>query len=404
MQILRKARIQVGLVTILLASVWGTYVTSAAQAEEIKPTVYAEWKDPSSGSTYYNWSGSDGEKYTNKVIVSTNDGKWAQLNDKFARISTDYSKLSSYPELSIDFSNASAVDLFDYINPLYLDTTAQAAVRGLNYDISPDGKWGLYRTSNFGAEMSANGKSVYSTKLHSYFLKNMATGEIQEWISSLRSVTVYWLADSKLLVAQYSPEAKQKEISTYDPATGETKQLVLGTLYVYSDKEQKLLFTKNEPWRIPWVYDLKTGRSSLATKTEQENLYAWIDPRPTTKAPDNLDMKTLPVIDLPIHRLYEHEVMTSQGSELVPFTFVKDGEKYIPLHSLVSKFSLSIGLREGNMYDYQYKLTGASDQTVILDRNNSYMFQFRLYVTPEVLEKVGLEDVTVRTDMKGVIK
>ncbi|MNP40664.1 hypothetical protein D3C76_1343170 [compost metagenome] len=117
-----------------------------------------------------------------------------------------------------------------------------------------------------------------------------------------------------------------------------------------------------------------------------------------------MDIESLPIIELPIRRMYEHEVITKQGSALVPFTFVKDGTTYIPLRYILPKFNLSVGQREGDMYDFQYKLTGASGQNVTLDRNNSRVFQFRLYVTPEVLEKVGLQDVTVKTDMEAVMK
>ncbi|OAB46123.1 hypothetical protein [Paenibacillus glacialis] len=403
MQLLRRIRSQVGLATILMVSVWITYVTPIAQAEDNKPTINAEWKDPSSGSTYYNWSGSDGDKYSNKVIVSTNDGKWARLSEKFRSIYMD-PYVSPNPMLNINSGNATEGDLFDYLLPLYLDTTNNVAVRGQVYRISPDEKWGLYQTLDFGAEMSSDGKTAQNTQLHSYFIKNMTTGQIQEWKSSTQYATVYWLPDSKLLVAHYSEVANQKEISTFDPATGKTKQLVFGKLYQYSDQEQKLVYVKNEPKRLQWIYDLKTGKSSLLTKTEEEKLYSWKDPCPTTKAPDKLDIKTLPVIDLPIRNLYEYEVVTSHGSELVPYAFVTEGKTYIPLRPIVSKFKLSVGQREGDMYNYKYKLTGPTGQIVTLDRTNSRVFQFRLLVTPEVLEKVGLQGVTVKPLIPAVIK
>jgi hypothetical protein len=402
MRSLQNIKIKTLVVMILLASVWGTSVTTVLKAEENKPTIKAEWKDISTGSTYYNWNSIENDQYLNKVIVSTSDGNWARLDDKFMSIYMGW-KETSNPRLSNHYGSVSDGELFYYL-PLYLDTTQMIAVRGNLYDISPDGNWGIYETNDFGAQKSTDGKTAQSTSLHSYFLKNMKTGELQEWMSSSQYVSLYWLADSTLLVNQYSSIAKQKAISTFNPATGKKNELVLGRIYSYSERDQKFEFVKNEPKRLPWIYDLKTGQSSLITKSEEDKFFSWKDPRPTTKAPDNLDIAALPVIDLPIRHLYEHEVVTSQGSELVPFTFVKEGKTFIPLLSILSKFNLSVGQREGAMYDYQYILTGPTGQTVTLDRNNSRVFQFRLFVTPEILEKVGLQDVTVKTEMTAVIK
>ncbi|MEC0092789.1 hypothetical protein [Paenibacillus macquariensis] len=402
MHLLKKTRLQVGLATLLMVSVLGAYVAPVAQAEDNTTTIRAEWTDTNSGSTYYNWSSVENDQYLSKVIVSTNDGKWAQLDDKFTSIN-GYSKETTNPTLSNRLANISEGDLF-YFLPLYLDTTQKVAVKGNLYDISPDGKWGKYETTDFGAGKSSDGKTAQYNQLHSYFLKNMTTGELQEWISSSQYVGLNWLADSTLLVNQYSPVAKQKAISTYDPATGKKKELVLGKLYRYSEKDQNFVFVKNEPKRLPWKYDLLTGKSRLLTKIEEEKIYEWDDTRPTTKAPNNLDIKTLPVIDLPIRNLYEHEVMTTQGSELVPYAFEKEGKTFIPLFSILSKFKLSVGQREGDMYDYRYKLTGPTGQVITLDHNNSRVFQFRLFVTPEVLEKVGLQEVTVKPLIPPVIK
>jgi len=395
MHLLKKTRLQVGLATLLMVSVLGAYVTPVAQAEDNTTTIRAEWTDINTGSTYFNWRSVENDQYLSKVIMSTNDGKWARLDDKFRSINTG-SKPTDNPRLSSGFATNDV--------PIYLDSAQKVAVRGNIYNISPDGKWGLYETNDLGAEKSLDGKTVQSTSLHSYFLKNMITGELQEWISSSEYVGLNWLADSTLLVNQYSPVAKQKTISTYDPATGKKKELVLGKLYSYSEKDQNFVFVKNEPKRLPWKYDLLTGKSSLLTKKEEEKIYEWKDTRPTTKAPDNLDVKTLPVIDLPIRNMYEYEVVTSQGSELVPYAFEKEGKTFIPLLSIVSKFKLSVGQREGDMYDYRYKLTGPTGQTMILDRNNSRVFQFRLFVTPEVLEKIGLQEVTVKPLIPAVIK
>lgn len=401
MHLLKKTRLQVGLAAMLIVSVLGTYVAPVAQAEDNTTTIRAEWTDINTGTTYFNWSTVENDQYLSKVIVSTNDGKWAQLDDKFAYINA-YPKETTTPRLSNLLSNISAGDLFYYL-PLYLDTTRKVAVKGNLYDISPDGKWGIYETSDFGAEKSPDGKTAQYMQLHSYFLKNMTTGELQEWISSSQYVGLNWLANSTLLVNEYSPVAKQKAISTYDPATGKKNELVLGTINSYSEKDQTFVFAKNEPKRLSWIFDLTTGKSRLLTEGERE-LYTWSDPRPTTTAPDNLDVAALPIMDVPIHDLYEHEVITSQGSELVPYAFEKEGKTFIPLRSILSSFNLSVGPREGDMYDYQYKLTGPTGQSMTLDRNNSRVFQFRLFVTPEVLEKVGLQEVTVKPLIPAVIK
>ncbi|OAB48340.1 hypothetical protein [Paenibacillus antarcticus] len=402
MHLLKKTRLQVGLATMLMVSVLGAYVAPEVQAEDNTTTIRAEWTDINTGRTYFNWSSVENDQYLSKVIVSTNDGKWARLDDKFTSINS-FSKETTKPTLSNRLASISGGDLFYYL-PLYLDTTREVAVRGNLYDISPDRKWGVFESTDFGTEKSSDGKTAQYNQLHSYFLKNMITGELQEWISSSQYVGLNWLADSTLLVNQYSPVAKQKAISTYDPATGKKKELVLGKLYRYSEKDQNFVFVKNEPKRLPWKYDLLTGKSSLLTKKEEEKIYEWNDTRPTMKAPDNLDVKMLPIIDLPIRNMYEYEVVTSQGSELVPYAFEKEGKTFIPLLSLVSKFKLSVGQREGDMYDYRYKLTGPTGQTMILDRNNSRVFQFRLFVTPEVLEKIGLQEVTVKPLIPAVIK
>ncbi len=403
MQLFRNTRIHACLATLLLASAWGAYVAPVAQAEENTTTIRAEWEDPTTGSTYYNWSSMQNDQYLSKVIVSTKDGKWAQLNDKFGYIYSDTRNMK-YPYLSTIRGTDPEGELFGFGSPLYLNMDQNEAVRGNKYDVSPDGKWGLYSTNNTGAQKTLNGKYVSSIALHSYFLKNMSTGVLQEWKSSSQYVSLYWLADSTLLVNEYSPVAKQKAISTYDPVTGKKKELVLGKIDSYSEKDHTFVFAKNEPKRLPWIFDLKTGKSRLLTEDEREKLYTWSDTRPTTKVPDNLDVPALPIIDLPIHHLYEHEVITSQGSELVPYAFVKEGTTFVPLRSIVSSFNLIVGQREGDMYDYQYKLTGPTGQSMTLDRNNSRVFQFRLFVTPEVLEQVGLQDVTVKPLIPGVIK
>lgn len=391
--------LHIGAMTLLFTALLGSSINSEALAKESdeQTRISAEWIDPELGTTYYNWSHYDGMSYESKVIISSSDGQWSRLPDKY----TSVAKLHGRQGLNL----SEAWVISDLPQPFYalpyrtsltLDTKNDRVIKGHTYDLSPDGKWGLLETYNPIAQLSLDGVSVNNGQMHSYLLKNLKTGVITEWMTVQESVRFEWLPDNTLLVNRYVPKEKQREIYKYNPETDTSKRLVLGTLSGYSEKSQLIMFSYNEPKRKSWVFDLRSGRIRAYKSPQDDNHFTWTDDRPKVETPKALDIEKLPINDLPVVNLGEHEIVTAKGSVYVPFSFVSKGDTYIPIQPLLEKLQLQVGPREGNSYNYQYTVTG-NGLSVVFDRHNSQVFQFRLFVTPEGLEKLGYSDNTIRS-------
>jgi hypothetical protein len=395
-QIHRGLRINV--VALLMAALIGSLINTEALANEsdVQTRISAEWIDSETGNIYYNWMFFDGKGFNNKVIYLSPDGKWSRLADRFSSIlkRTEWSKPHLWemgqPGFSDDFY------AFGVWIPLTLDTKNNRIVRAHTYDLSPNGKWGLSVTLNPTGQLALDGKSIYNGQVYSYFLKDIKTGTIHEWMTVQKFSGIQWLPDNTLMVNRFNPKEEQNEIFKYDPATNITKRLVLGTLYGFSKKSQLLHFVYNEPKRMPWVYDLQTGHIRSYKATQDDQAFVWTDDRPKAEAPVDLNIAELPVTEVSVVNLDEHEVVTAEGSAFVPFSFIAEGETYIPLQPLLNKFQIQVGLREGNSFDYQFTAT-RDGKSVSFDRHNSRVFQFRLFITPTGLQKLGLSDITVRS-------
>ncbi|WP_342478481.1 hypothetical protein NYE24_08705 [Paenibacillus sp. FSL H7-0350] len=360
---------------------------TAHAAEKIE--VYDSYTSKSSNVQLYSVSQLDGNQFINAVIARQPDGTYAKWPEAFQHF------------WKYDSGNLQLTGMDDPEQAYVYDTQSQSIVRKSEYTLSPDGSWGVLERSRY--ERQPEG---YVAKFGDQYLRNSATGKVSVYYSTQRYYNARWINQHTLLESGYNEAARQNVISTFDPSTGKRQELLKGTLNNLNLSKGLLQYVKNEPKRLPWIYNLKDGSSRLVKDNrELEALFpAPPSSRPEVNFPKNMVLKDLPAADMPITLAYEYNVNLDGKSVDVPTVFTKGGQEWIPVKPLAAALGwkievMNISATGDPSAAYIYKITNGSNHTV-LTPVNSFNSASRLYIAPAQIKELEYKSVKVTPYLK----
>ncbi|MGZ9585561.1 hypothetical protein [Paenibacillus marinisediminis] len=352
--------------------------------------------DKEDGTIYYvvEPAGSHDRSY---IVERTPDGTLMRWEDKYEAI---YNAGGRQPIVSV---NASEMGVkYDYNQTYYYDTQDDKMHQGQFFNSSPDGKWGVTKQILWHSANSAEDGRTHISMEKSYWLKNNATGEINEWFSSYNTSPIYWMPDNKLLVERYSEQAKQNEIDIYDPVTNHWSFVKYASLRGYNANSNSMIYTLNEPKRTEHVYDFKTQRSHVLTgQVERDQITSSAEEE--YKDLPQLDKKlitmSLPVKSIALVHDQYHVVHIGGQDVAVDYIFNKNDNSWIPVKPLLDALGWKLEVQETSGKQSQYVIT--SDQGRIeLTPDNSLIVKDRLFITPSQLQSLGYSNVSVTANVK----
>ncbi|MEK3716152.1 hypothetical protein [Paenibacillus sp. FSL R7-0333] len=360
---------------------------TAHAAEKIE--VYDSYTSKSSNVQLYSVSQLDGNQFINAVIARQPDGTYSKWPEAFQHFRKS------------DSGNLQLTGMDDPEQAYVYDTQSQSIMRKSEYALSPDGRWGVLERSRY--ERQPEG---YIAKFNDQYLRNTATGKVSVYYSTQRYYNARWINQHTLLESGYNEAAKQNVISTYDPSTGKRQELLRGTLNNWNLSKGLLQYVKNEPKRLPWIYNLKDGSSRLVKDArELEALFpAAPSSRPEVTFPKGMLLKELPVTELPITLAYEHNLNLDGKSVDVSTIFTKGGQEWIPVKPLAAALGwkievMNISATGDPSAAYIYKITNGSNHAV-LTPVNSFNSASRLYIAPAQLKELGYKSIKVTPYVK----
>ncbi|OMF84918.1 hypothetical protein [Paenibacillus sp. FSL R7-0337] len=360
---------------------------TAHAAEKIE--VYDSYTSKSSNVQLYSVSQLDGNQFINAVIARQPDGTYAKWPEAFQHF------------WKYDSGNLQLTGMDDPEQAYVYDTQSQSIVRKSEYTLSPDGSWGVLERSRYERQPAG-----YIAKFGDQYLRNSATGKVSVYYSTQRYYNARWINQHTLLESGYNEAARQNVISTFDPSTGKRQELLKGTLNNLNLSKGLLQYVKNEPKRLPWIYNLKDGSSRLVKDNrELEALFpAPPSSRQEVNFPKDMVLKDLPAADMPITLAYEYNVNLDGKSVDVPTVFTKGGQEWIPVKPLAAALGwkievMNISATGDPSAAYIYKITNGSNHTV-LTPVNSFNSASRLYIAPAQIKELEYKSVKVTPYLK----
>jgi hypothetical protein len=337
------------------------------------------WHDEISGYDVYNLSPGN-EKVTEQTVLlhRPDQEEWLRLEEIIQSLWRPYEDHS--------FPGAWVREKGKRFNPYesyHYDILNNRLILGKQYEISPNEKWGIQYNDYFGDH----------GRIKSYLLKNMEDGSITECFTTNQSTWYYWLPDSTVLFCTFSTEEKQNVIYIFDPETKKIEKLVSGSLRAYDRDRNKILFVKNEPMRKSWVMDLSTG-----TEVQEDNVdsfYPSFDTGKVPLPPLDLDLNSIKVILPERITQYEHEMQIGEEAINLPFVFEKDNREYIPLRPLMDPLGIKVNIKQLDYQTREYQVS-YQENKFTLSGDEFINYRWQLFVTPDVLKKLGLREFTVR--------
>lgn len=332
--------------------------------------INSSFHDELSGKDFYLFYTSN--IYNRKIIVHD------PIKDQWNRIEGNYLWFSGgYHDLFPTISK-------DVIDQYYYDTVNNKIVEGNQYLKSDNGKWGYLIETTYD-----NGKREH------VFLKNFVNGDIFLLYETNNSYRIFWTRDNQLLINRYSETAKQNEIVLYSPENREYHEVTLGTIRRFSPEQHLILYVKNEPRRLEWLYDLSTNQERLAgDEDENHQWFSHYSYKQPPMPPEDLDIDNLEVIKPTFEVDNEHKLIFNDQEIPVFYTFTKEGKTFIPVRSLMKPFNIRVTFNqnENDLISYENSLQ--------LNDENSVIFHNRLFVTPEVLEFIGIPSFTIQSNQE----
>ncbi|MEK3878643.1 hypothetical protein [Paenibacillus sp. FSL M7-0420] len=360
---------------------------TAHAAEKIE--VYDSYTSKSSNVQLYSVSQLDGNQFINAVIARQPDGTYSKWPEAFQHFRKS------------DSGNLQLTGMDDPEQAYVYDTQSQSIMRKSEYTLSPDGRWGVLERSRY--ERQPEG---YVAKFNDQYLRSTVTGKVSVYYSIQQYYNARWINQHTLLESGYNEAARQNVISTYDPSTGKRQELLKGTLNNWNLTKGLLQYVKNEPKRLPWIYNLKDGSSRLVKDTrELEALFpAPPSSRPEVTFPKGMLLKELPVTEMPITLAYEHNLNLDGKSVDVSTVFTKGGQEWIPVKPLAAALGwkievMNISATGDPSAAYIYKVTNGSSHAV-LTPVNSFNSASRLYIAPAQLKELGYKSIKVTPYVK----
>lgn len=343
------------------------------------------FRDPNTGAIYYNVTRTDDKGFDQRVVVKTTDGQWKQWDEKIRRMVT----AAEQNEPLLDTTYQDSVEGgMQYA----FDPNDQEVVKGKWFEPSPNGEWGLHQRKYTVIGEQGGRKPVYS-----YLLKNNKTGATKEWLQTNQYAQATWLHDNRIVYSHISEKAKQEVIFVYNPANGKTERVVHGNLKGIHPDSGLIVYSENKPERPLFLYDLNKGVSKPIKDWAEAETYL---PKPaeardaTADLPEDFDLDAIPVEKLPVKVRAAYTVVLDDAKVGVPVAFEEQGQMRIPLKPLAESLGWSIAKLQAKAPDYRFKVTNGS-KSVVLNSGNSLLQEGSLYITPEMIGKLGYKSVQV---------
>lgn len=343
------------------------------------------FRDPNTGAIYYNVTRTDDKGFDQRVVVKTTDGQWKQWDEKIRRMVT----AAEQNEPLLDTTYQDSVEGgMQYA----FDPNDQEVVKGKWFEPSPNGEWGLHQRKYTVIGEQGGRKPVYS-----YLLKNNKTGATKEWLQTNQYAQATWLHDNRIVYSHISEKAKQEVIFVYNPANGKTERVVHGNLKGIHPDSGLIVYSENKPERPLFLYDLNKGVSKPIKDWAEAETYL---PKPaeardaTADLPQDFDLDAIPVEKLPVKVRAAYTVVLDDAKVGVPVAFEEQGQMRIPLKPLAESLGWSIAKLQAKAPDYRFKVTNGS-KSVVLNSGNSLLQEGSLYITPEMIGKLGYKSVQV---------
>lgn len=344
------------------------------------------FRDPNTGAIYYNVTRTDDKGFDQRVVVKTTDGQWKQWDEKIRRMYT----ATEQNEPLLDTTYQDSVEGgMQYA----FDPNDQEVVKGKWFETSPNGEWGLHQRKYTVTGEQGGRKPVYS-----YLLKNNKTGATKEWLQTNQHAQATWLHDNRIVYSHISEKAKQEVIFVYNPANGKTERVVHGNLRGIHPDSGLIVYSENKPERPLFLYDLNKGVSKPIKDWAEAETYL---PKPaeardaTADLPEDFDLDAIPVEKLPVKVRAAYTVVLDNAKVGVPVAFEEQGQMRIPLKQLAESLGWSIAKLPAKAPDYRFKVTNGS-KSVVLNSGNSLLQEGSLYMTPEIIGKLGYKSVQVQ--------
>ncbi|WP_089610033.1 hypothetical protein [Dehalobacterium formicoaceticum] len=342
------------------------------------------WHDDNSNYDIYNLRPRN-EKVTDNAVIMHNldQDEWVRLEERFCVL---YKPLKPYDVKLPEAWIAKKGEKFNpYIN-YYYDIGNNRLILGKQYQISPDEKWGLQYNDYYGS----------GGRTKSFLLKNLENGTIEErpeLVNPGDYSRFYWLPDSTILFYKYSQNERQNVIYIFYPETKEFKKVISGSLYAYDGKTNQILFVKNEPKRENWTLDLSTRLEKREMNWER----FYLSPDEASKvpiSPEDLQMAGLKVITPEETVRYEHEIGISDQVIPVPYVFKRENKEFIPLRPLMESLGIKININQLGSFVWEYQVS-YREKKFTLSEGEYINYKWQLFVTPDVLKKMGLPEFTI---------
>jgi hypothetical protein len=374
----RKVRMKRGLLIVIMVVMLMCFPIASFAADWNNYWV-SGWQDANSGYAIYNLSPLN-DRVKDQIVLLHNPG-----TDDWVRLEASIRSL--WPVDGENFPRAWVIEGEKAFNPYahyHYDLLNNQLILGKQYQLSPNKKWGLQYNDYYASP---------GIRIKSFLLKNMEQGSIDEWLTTGYSTWYYWLPDNTLMFCTYSTEEKQNVIYRFDPAAESLAKVVSGSLYAYNEKHNQILFVKNEPQRKNRVLDLSTG-----LQVQTDNIASFYPASETAKVPlppEDLDLAGLKVLSPERVVQYEHEMQIGEESIPLPYVWQKGEQEFIPLRPLLQPLRINININQladgGKLYQVLYR-----GKKFNLARDEYINYQWQLFVTPEVLVKMGLPEFVIK--------
>ncbi|MBB6730748.1 hypothetical protein [Cohnella zeiphila] len=366
----------------------------AAAAGLSADDVYYSFTDARTGESFYNISRplSDNAR-DDRVLMLGADGAWELLPESIQAVwqanRFDYASVYLKPGALKTFDGA------------YYDTASDELVDGNLYENSPNGKWGFKYIIHYGMFANPQIHGWYYSKRIAVLLKSNLNGVVRQIGDYPSQPEYFWLPDGTILEQRYSEQDSQNEVVRIDPASGQAKRLVLGSLRAYENGQNTFVFARNEPTRTPFLYDVGTGRIQAADKKEAAARIEKFRHRGSgasnpnqaepPKVPADLDLDSLPVAPMTQRQQTEGTVIADGQRIQVPYLFFGlDRELYVPVLPLVDSLGWQTektsDSNSGEGYSFTIK-TARHD--IIANKENSQVLDGRLFVRLKDIQAAG---------------
>lgn len=363
--------------------------SQATQIPELKWDFRADFYDKGTGRAYYNASAYDGEQFYNRTVFRDSSGKWNALEEGIT-VTWDY---------DLEKPILLGEGLGDFLDGLFstvYDPAQGTGTTGVFFTGSKDSRSGLHYIKNYDMGQDAQ-QNWYSTSYFSVFLRT-GDGVIKEVDGTHLRPGFIPMPDGRVLAVQYSTTAKMKEILIIDPGTGSKKHLIYASLDYYDAEGGRLLINYNKPGRPNAVYTLTDGKARPATELDMKEFSSLADqryqapmPNASTKPPADLQPQNLPVTQIQIHD--QITARATIGGQVVhlTFVFIQNGRTMIPVRELIEQAGLEVKQQKvaGKVNSSTFSIKGPGG-TVTVTAGDSTMIGYRLYVSSDVLKRIGL--------------